>query len=366
MTQEYYYIPFHPVVDAIKYRVSKLTSIIKAQFTPSTERKEYLCTKCGAEWTQLEVLSRVGPEGFECDKCGATLERADEVHGATGADQSGHEKNSRLMAQLDKVLSLLKQIDSVEIPPNDFDSAWEHKVDIVREGQTQPAKPAIVVSKGGKPATVRSNAKTDAANLEVSLTSTAEKSAADQAAEAARKAAVEKQNTLPVWHTSSTVTTNGDTTAAIPEPSGGAMDIIKSEEKEEKKPQVDEGLDDRVAAYYAEMAKEEERKAKEEITSDGGDEDEDDEFEDVDVSASNGNDPTRLAAPPSNASVQSLKRERDSESDSSAPPTNNCTPYPPVEDAPAAKKPKAEPTSKVEAPIKEEPQSDEDEEFEDV
>lgn len=191
VNREYYYIPLHPVIDAIKYRVSKLTSTIKAQYTPSQERKEYICLRCKAEWTELDVLSLVGEEGFECQNCGAILERTEDVKGAEGIDRTGHEKNSKLMAQLDKMLKLLKQIDSVEVPPNDFETAWDHKIDVVRNQQINPTRQAVAVP-SKQQQTVRGIARTDAAALEVSLTSSAEKSAAEQAEEAARKAALEK------------------------------------------------------------------------------------------------------------------------------------------------------------------------------
>ncbi|KAK2797921.1 hypothetical protein FQN50_009017 [Emmonsiellopsis sp. PD_5] len=361
VNREYYYIPLHPVVDAIKYRVSRLTSTIKAQFTPTAERKEYVCQRCGSEWTQLEVLSRVGPDGFECHKCGATLDRADEVKGGAGPDRSGHEKNSKLMAQLDTMLKLLKQIDSVEVPANDFDSAWDHKVDVIRNQYTNPTRAAAAFT-GGRQAAVRGISKTDAASLEVSLTSSAEKSAAEQAEEAARKAALEKQNALPVWHTHSTVKTEAGNIPIKPEPNGAPVDgaAIKSEVKEEQKPEVD-ALADKVAAYYAEMAREKEREAKEDVSSADDSDEEEDEFEDVGVLPSGSTTPalpdtSKIAKIPNG----SLKRELESDSASSAPPTAGVTPDTPNEDGPIAKKVKFEPEVKREA------ESDEDEEFEDV
>lgn len=364
MNREYYYIPLHPVIDAIKYRVMRLTSTIKVQYTPSAERKEYVCLRCQAEWTQLEVLSHVGPEGFECQRCGNLLSRTDEIEGGTGADRTGHEKNSKLMAQLDPILKLLKQIDSVEVPPNDFDTAWDHKVDIVRNQYTNPSKPGVVVA---RQAAVRGVSKTDAATVEVSLTSSAEKSAEEQAREEARKAALEKQNALPIWHTQSTVSTD---IRQIKTESNG-VDIksevgIKAEIKEEQKPDV-ESLDDSVAAYYAEMAREKEREAKEDRSEEDSDE-EDDEFEDVGITPSGISTPANGAAIPAVKPLPSLngsfKRELDSDSGSSAPQTSTATPaaLATSDEGPLAKKVKLEPDVK-----KEEEDSDEEEdEFEDV
>ncbi|EDN10892.1 transcription factor spTFIIE alpha subunit [Histoplasma capsulatum] len=364
VNREYYYIPLYPVVDAIKYRVSRLTSIIKAQYTPTAERKEYVCTRCGAEWTQLEVLSRIGPDGFECHRCGATLERADEVEGGTGADRTGHEKNSKLMAQLDKMLKLLKQIDSVDVPENDFETAWEHKVDVIRNQYTNPTRPGVAYT-SNRQAAVRGISKTDASSLEISLTSSAEKSAAEQAEETARKAALEKQNALPVWHTHSTVKTEPGNLPVKHEPNG-ITDVfaIKSEVKEEQKPDID-ALDDKVAAYYAEMAREKEREAKDDVSSvEESSDEEEDEFEDVGVAPGVSEIP---AVAEGNNTPKfpngSLKREMESDSGSSAPQTGAATPDTTAEDGPPAKRVKFEPQVKREAVSDED---EDDEEFEDV
>ncbi|KAL2370268.1 transcription initiation factor TFIIE subunit alpha [Blastomyces gilchristii SLH14081] len=364
VNREYYYIPLYPVVDAIKYRVSRLTSIIKSQYTPTADRKEYVCIRCGAEWTQLEVLSRIGPEGFECHRCGATLERADEVEGGAGADRTGHEKNSKLMAQLDKMLKLLKQIDSVDVPENDFETAWEHKVDVIRNQYTNPTRPGVAYT-GNRQAAVRGISKTDASSLEVSLTSSAEKSAAEQAEEAARKAALEKQNALPVWHTQSTVKTEAGNLRIKSEPNGTAVDAlaVKSEVKEEQKPDID-ALDDKVAAYYAEMAREKEREAKEDVSSaEESSDEEEDEFEDVGVAPGGS-----TSAPVDGIKAHtfpngSLKRELESDSASSCPQAGTARPDTSAEDGPSAKRVKFEPEVKKEA---ESDEDEDDEEFEDV
>jgi transcription initiation factor TFIIE subunit alpha len=364
VNREYYYIPLHPVIDAIKYKVSKLTSTIKLQYTPSQERKEYICLRCGSEWTELDVLSLYSEEGFECQNCGAILERTEDVKGSEGIDRTGHEKNSKLMAQLDGMLKLLKQIDSVEIPPNDFDTAWDHKIDVVRNQHTNPTRAAVVVP-SKKQEAVRGNLKTDASALEISLTSSEEKSAAEQKEEAARKAALEKQNALPVWHTHSTVsTTAGNVSAIKTEPDVKIKPELLKEEEDQKPNLVD--LDDKVAAYYAEMEREKALQAQEDASSAEEDSDEFDEFEDVGVSASasdtaspavgvvNGSGPT--SAP------SGIKRELDTDSGTSAPQTATGTPSTPADEGPSAKKVKTE----LEDEVKKEESDEDDEEFEDV
>lgn len=355
------------MIDAIKYKVSKLTSTIKAQYTPSTERKEYICLRCGTEWTELDVLSLVSEEGFECQNCGAILESTEDVKGVEGVDRTGHEKNSKLMAQLDNMLKLLKQIDSVEIPPNDFDTAWDHKVDIIRNQHTHPTRAAIAVP-SAKQEAVRGNVKTDTGALEISLTSTEEKSAVEQAEETARKAALEKQNALPVWHTHSTVSTNaGNVNYVKPETDVGVKPEIKDEE--DQKPAID-ALDDKVAAYYAEMARERALEAQQDASSaDDDDSEEFDEFEDVGgVTASDSATPAAPAPTSNPAASSGIKRELDTDSAAtSAPKSTSATPSTPLDEGPAAKKIKVEPGTEMETKPEVKEESDEDdEEFEDV
>lgn len=302
------------------------------------------------------MLSLYSDEGFECQSCGAILERTEDVKGSEGIDRTGHEKNSKLMAQLDQMLKLLKQIDSVEIPPNDFDTAWDHKVDVARNQQINPTRAAVVVP-SKKQEAVRGNLKTDAGALEISLTSTAEKTAAEQKEEAARKAALEKQNALPVWHTHSTVSTNAGNVGAVKEESG--VNIKPEIKEEDQKPNLAD-LDDKVAAYYAEMEREKALQAQEDASSA---EDSDEEaFEDVGgVSASGTASPAVGDLPNGPTSVpSSIKRELDTESGSSAPQTATGTPSTLADDGPAAKKIKTEPD------IKKEESDEDDEEFEDV
>ncbi|KAJ5939409.1 Transcription factor TFIIE alpha subunit [Penicillium verhagenii] len=377
VNREYYYIPLHPVVDAIKYKVSKLTSTIKAQYTPSEERKEYICLRCGAEWTELDVLSLVSDEGFECQNCGAVLERTEDVKGVEGIDRTGHEKNSKLMAQLDNMLKLLKQIDSVEIPPNDFETAWDHKVEIARNQNTHPVRAAVAVAPRQQDVT-RTNLRTDAAALEISLTSSEEKSAAEQAAEAARKAALEKQNQLPVWHTESTVKREAAADGQIKNEAG--VFVKPDLGDEDQKPSLD-ALDDKVAAYYEEMAREKALQAEADASSGEEDSDDFDEFEDVGISGPSGPATPATAAGPTSVPTPSsalVGIKRDLDTASSGVPSSAGTPSTLADDEPAPKKVKTEPgvttaprikpdpAVKAEPSVKEEESDEDEDEFEDV
>lgn len=239
-------------------------------------------------------------------------------------ERSGHEINSRLMAQLEPIVRLLKMVDSMEMPPNEFETALQHKLDVVPNLHTHPGaadKPTIVART--RPAgAARGNAQNDGPNFEVSLASNADLTAVEQAENAARKAALEQQNALPAWHMSSTVT--AENTAAVEsksEASSDAQATVKEEVKSEVNEEVvkgedgeqkpaDAGLDESIAAYYAAMAKEAEEGRKEDEEEEEEEEsDEEDEFEDVAVGAGAGAPATDAGE--SATEPTTLKREYD-------------------------------------------------------
>lgn len=247
--------------------------------------------KCKADYATMDVIDSVGPDGLICKRCGHLLTDASDIEGGTGADRTGHEKNAKLMAQLDKWLKLLQKIDSVEVPQNDFDTAWEHKIEAPRDKTVNPLRQSVAVasSKANAVSGIRTS-KVDESALKISVASTEEMSVAEKAEAEARKAAFEKQNALPVWHTESTVATGVTSTSIKTDPTSGLP--VKSENGDaDIKPDISKDqMEDEMAAYYAQLAREKEIEAMastpEEDSSD--EEEEEDEFEDV---ASGGSTP---------------------------------------------------------------------------
>ena len=324
--RDYYYIPFHPAIDAIKYRITKLTDKVKDLYQPEAHRKEWRCPRCKSEYDTFQVLPYANDEGFGCEKCGTTLEETPQAKDAAG--MVGHEKHSKLMDQLSKILALMQQVDRLQIPENDFDTAWEKKKEVPRDrGQhvrkeyvTVPG--TIKVAKAGRtgPEQVKAEA------LGVNLTSGEEHDAADEARRLAKKAELAKQNMLPVWHTQSTVSSAGAGAVKAEDAQANGHVLKKEESIDEKKPIIDE--QDDLAAYLAEMKKEREeaerKAAEEDLESDEGDED---DFEDV-VSTGAATPLPGLAPPASSSQLQrpttnGVKREFDSDS---APSSDANTP----------------------------------------
>ena len=343
-------------------------------YKPSGEKKDFLCPRCKAQWTELEVLDNVGPVGFECHRCGGLLEREPDI-----GDSTGHAKQSKLMSQLDGLLKMLQQVDSEDIPSNDFDTAYSLAIPVQRDMNVNPVQQRVPSNPSKPPpAAVKGMmAQLVAAQLDVSVTTGSERTTVEQAAEAQRKANIAAQNVLPVWHTTSTVT--GESTVASKkdgeqQANGGAL--LKDDEDEKKISTEDEQLE----AYYAEIEREREKEAREREAA-SEDEDEGD-FEDVLGASPNSTRSSSMSGTPKGSQLSqpngSIKR-KGSESESSAPATNTSTPAGSglaIEEAvgPLPKKVKFEDQENGASAVKSEPgeqvdkDSDEDEEadFEDA
>ena len=315
--------------------------------------------------------------GFLCHRCDAVLERDD-----SAADSTGHERSAKLMQQLEKLLKLMPQIDSQTIPKNDFETAFSLMIPIQRNEEVNPIRKYEPLEKGrGPPTAVKGLANTVSQPIEIDLTTSSEKTAAEQAAEAKRKADIAAQNVMPVWHTNSTVT--GESTIVSERNSrfgANASSFGAFKEEDEDKKILDMQEDDEVAKYYAQLEQEKAREAAEEAESDDED-DEDDEFEDVDVGANMSGAATPSSSmsgavngfaskgpSSSNGTNGRIKRESP-ESGSSAPGTGVSTPAAGYEGASPAKRVKLETNGSGlgrETPVNLDSDEDEEVEFEDV
>ena len=318
INKEYCFIDFHATIDAIKYRVYYLTEKVKELYKPTQDRKDYYCPRCKAQWTQLEVLDKVGPMGFECHRCGGILEREEQEAG----DSAGHEKQSRLMSQLDPLIKLLQKIDAQDIPVNDFEKALAMQV-VVQRDRSNITKPIALTNQSKTLANSTGNPVS--APLDVSVISSNETTDAEKVEEAKRKADVVAQNALPVWHTTSTVTGERTTSQKEGEPQTNGTSLAK-EEKDEKREAG--ALDDELTAYYTQLAQEKEKEARKEREEDASSGEEEDEFEDVDVGGSNAGTPISTPAVSFNANEETKGRD----SGSSGPATENPSPAPNEDD----------------------------------
>jgi transcription initiation factor TFIIE subunit alpha len=224
----------------------------------------------------MQVLDSYGPEGFICHRCGFLL-----THDPN-SNQGGHEQSTRLNAQFRFITDLLPKIDQAVIPDNKFENALAAALPVQRDQTLNPASITAPVKESiYKPTAVKGLKNTGPTTVEYTLTTSDGPTAADRAAEQARKEQLAAQNALPAHFTHSTVT--GE---AI-NPLASQSSVIKSQPHEDDKKDAligteaaDNGaeIDDFFARLKQQQAEEDAKEAEEEFETDDSD---DEGFEDV-------------------------------------------------------------------------------------
>ncbi|CZR67261.1 related to transcription initiation factor IIE chain TFA1 [Phialocephala subalpina] len=363
MNRTYYYIDYRATIDAIKWRVYLMNKKVQGNTVPEQERKEWFCSRCKSEWTQIEVLDKWDmARGFLCHKCGFVLTHDPENN------RGGHEQSTKYHAQFRFITDMLPKLDEVIIPENNFDKAFASQLKVVRD-ETNPAnETAPVDASAAKPTAVRGMTNVGPTSINVTLTASEGPTDADIAAEQARKEKIASQNAMPVHFTHSTIT--GEQ-VKFTQPSFHSSQSLEPDKKDLDTPSINgDGaeIDDYFARLKAEQAKEAEREKEEEFETD--DEEDEEDFEDVVATgsgfgtpASSAGDVKPNAAALANGLTSILKKSGSaSASGTSTGATSPVTgPGTPIDDGRPAKK------VKIEEPTpKEEDESEEDMEFEDV
>ncbi|KAF1967767.1 hypothetical protein BU23DRAFT_559109 [Bimuria novae-zelandiae CBS 107.79] len=276
VTREYYYIDYRRAIDSVKYKIHKVDSRIKKDAKPTTEKMEYRCKNCSAEFTQMDVLDNVDPmgrdSGFCCKRCHFPLTL---LNDDDGPEPESDDTPAKFNKQFKPILDLMQQIDTLTIPHIEGKDAIEGAVELPRDKDVNPgAKHEVVQESTARPMAVRGT-NTVVEKIEVQIASNSEYNEAARAAEKARQEKIATQNQLPSWHVKSTVdkSQDGSSTATTTVANGTSTPTIKTETVNIK-PDSSGNLDDVFAQLAAERAKQEEEEDDEE------DEDED-EFEDA-------------------------------------------------------------------------------------
>lgn len=245
VNRTYYYIDYRATIDAIKYRMWRVTNEVEIKMNKDADTKGYACPRCDKRFTVLEAVTLEYDDAglFICDRCSNTLIEDDDSSEA----KVSQERLGRMMEQTRKIIGFLKEVDERVIPENTFETAFANAVPVPKQGSqlSGDAAPAPVV--------VSKKTTSNQPSLEISITSTSEKSAAELAAEQARKQQQAEKNALPIWHTQSTVD-NAATNAGIKEQRerdqrakdgiGLTPDLAKLKEEEQEKSKDAAELDD--------------------------------------------------------------------------------------------------------------------------
>lgn len=270
VNRTYYYIDYRQTIDFIKWRVYKLGKDMQVPSIPANERKEYVCPRCKADFTQMEVLDMVGPNGFVCQRCGHDLNHeADRT-------SAGHEKVTRLNNQLKFITDQLLRIDSVVIPDNDFELAIQSALPVVRDAQHQVAKSTVV--EPTKPTSVKGLADTGPKKIDINISNADGPTEEEREAERLRKEKIAKQNALPAWMSSSTI--DGASYSATPTGGGAASNEEADKQTLKRTQALDDAQAQELRSYMENLKKEQAAlAAKKEEESD--DDDDEGDFEDV-------------------------------------------------------------------------------------
>ena len=254
----------------------------------------------------MEVLDKVDPmRGFLCHKCDYTLVRN------TDNSQGGHEQSTRLNSQFRFITDLLPKIDQVVIPNNTFEVALAAARPVIRDNLNPANETAPIDSNTHKPAAVKGLTNTGPTSIAVTVTTSEGSSTAERAAEQMRKETLKIQNQLPAHFTHSTVT--GE--AILPTSTPSFTTSPTFDEHKDKKDITSSfaGNGAEIDDYFAQLKAEQAREAinAEEFESD---EEEDDEgdlgFEDVVPAREDGTGfGSIIGTPMSSASVNGAERD---------------------------------------------------------
>lgn len=295
--KDWYYLNYHRAIDSIKYRLMRLSQHVASLGAPITEKKDLICAQCGNSYTQLEALDNIDSltGDFICKRCHAILQEVNEED-----RNNENEAVKRFNNQIEKIQTLMMQIDAATVPENDFETALTKHKPAPRTDANPASRTEIVDNPNRNIGSTKGLAiQPEKVSVQVQDDETVKKEAAEAEAQARREKEA-RQNALPEWISKSTV--SGDITAVGAKeerqrrereahlgPSGSAP---VNEDGEEKK--VDKGDEDVMNSYWAELARQQETaaaNAKEEDDDDDDDDEEEDEFEDVDVSGTGANTP---------------------------------------------------------------------------
>ncbi|TDZ29576.1 Transcription initiation factor IIE subunit alpha [Colletotrichum spinosum] len=243
VNRTYYYIDYRQTIDAIKWRVYTVDKQIQGTTVPASERKEYFCGRCKAEWTQMEVL----------------------------------DNSTRLNNQFKFITELLPAIDNVVVPDNTFDVAISKALPVVRDASYQLVSTVPVSSL--QPTAVKGLDNVGPKSMSVSISTTEGPSEAEKAADKARKEKIAQQNALPSWMSNSTVTGESFSTQAGPTP---ASKVEEADDKDAVAQSTDNREHAELDDYFARLKAEQAAEAARVLEEEGSDnEEEEDAFEDV-------------------------------------------------------------------------------------
>ncbi|SCW04473.1 LAFE_0H14312g1_1 [Lachancea fermentati] len=241
----YYYIKYPQAIDAIKWKVHQIVSMLKDDLDKNSAPQGYMCPICQTKYTQLEAVSLLNYEKtqFLCSLCEEPL-----VEDDSGKKSKEKQiKLNRLMDQVQPIIDYLKKIDDSRIEENTFETSLARLIPPQnnsvasytvnpRAKKSQMFTPGEVSASGLDNASSRRAGAKSQATLHVNITTASDEQARSELQEREMEEK-RKQNALPAWHGQSTV---GKTALGRldGEEDEASTVQVPEEENKEKKPQI--------------------------------------------------------------------------------------------------------------------------------
>lgn len=258
----------------VKYKILVISKEVQGSTVPEDERMEFFCQKCKTEYTALDVAGLMPTlDGMECEKCHAIVVEN------PNANVGGHIQSTAWTGQIKYIMDLLQKIDEVVIPPNPFEVAYGAALPVTRSETNPGTETAPVETTLNRPTAVKGLIDTGPKTISLTMTETDGPSAADLAAEVARKQALAAANAMPEHFKMSTVKLGEAHILDKADPSKASF--LSAQSSVDTKPKVKPvSADDDIADFFARLKAEQANEAKKEAEDDLESDDED-EFEDV-------------------------------------------------------------------------------------
>ncbi|CCJ30620.1 unnamed protein product, partial [Pneumocystis jirovecii] len=287
ISRTYYFINYRATVDAIKWKMHKLVKTVDDRMRKDFDTKGYICPTCLRQYTSLDAVSLVSPDwmSFLCIDCGTALKDNEENLEVVDTQ----EQLSRLMSQMSKIISNLKEIDEIVVPEYVL-SREDNTFTIAIANAIPPDIDSISSSEYMEPVSLN----TTLPNTPHTITISEPSISIDYGSELKfrTKGTTEKKkkpnsshSDIPIWHSQSTVINDFNCTNIFKNISSegflefGSADDSRTVESIKEKP---EAIENAVAKYYEKLRAQKDIEIKSEIEDLDEDAFEND-FEDVNV-----------------------------------------------------------------------------------
>jgi transcription initiation factor TFIIE subunit alpha len=247
----FYFVDYRTAVDAVKWRILHLTSKLTKE--NAADVGGYVCPRCGRRYSTFDAAALLSADGmnFICLDCGSLVQEEKD----TNTNENGKEKAkyTRVLSQIDPIVQAMKAVDTIHVPENTFTIALANAIPPFEDAESSADYPSLAPNHSSLSKSDLTT--TAAAGLAFQIDfSNAQDGPTDD--EVAKRIAQQAQNALPVWHTESTI--SGELTHAgtrqidvLPEYKSGLQDEDEKTKKQIKMGDMDAGMEDQIAAYYA-------------------------------------------------------------------------------------------------------------------